>query len=334
MIPVPLYLRSSAFEIPPGRVPMEEIRRRERGRYAEQLAALTPALRTRLEAQLGVTSVAQHPGRPSELALPAVTRALERAGVQPAELGAILDYSTLPGDHPGVAALANQVQGALGADRAVPFGVSGSGCAGWLVALRVAATWLCAHGGATLLFGADCSPVVGRCSLPVSIMGDAASAAVLSVIPPRSTPRLRLLAVTTTTLGTHHALIRASGSPPRIEIDAGAFEQFVLPLHFVMCERVLTRALTEAARTRDSITHLVYPNTTALDRASVERALALPSARFPGPGPEQLGHAFANDLLINLPDPLALEPPATIAMVGVGSGFTWGAAILDVEPAA
>ncbi len=329
------YLRSVATAIPPTQLSRVTLRDREHDRYEAQLAALTPALRARLETQLGIENVTEHRGPPSELARTATARALERAGLAAHSLGAILDFSTMPGDYPAIAALTNQVQHDLGAERAVPFAVSGSGCAGGLLALRVAAAWLEAHGGSALLFGADCLPSDGRCSLPISLMGDAASAAVLSAEPPPAGGGLRLRAVTTTTVGQHHALVRAVGSPPRIEVDAAAFEERILPLHFVMCQRVLQRALAAAHRPASAITHLVYPNTTALDRSSVLRALDLPGAELCGPGPTHLGHAFANDLFINFPDLAQLEPATTIAMLGVGSGFTWGAAIFDVEaPAA
>jgi 3-oxoacyl-[acyl-carrier-protein] synthase III len=164
-------------------------------------------------------------------------------------------------------------------------------------------------------------------------MGDAASAVVLSAGPALTGPRIVVRAVTTTTLGTHHALVRAAGCPPRIEVDAAAFERNILPVHFVMCERVLSRALDQAGIRREAISHLVYPNTSALDRSSVARALGFPPEALTGPGPRHLGHAFASDLLLNLPERTTLEPGTTVALLGVGSGFTWGAAILDVEPA-
>ena len=327
-----IHILGSAAEIPSERVPTSTIVEAERERYEAQLGALSPAVRARLESQLGIEAIRCHSGVPSRLASIAAARALRAAGVDAGQIDALIDCSTMAGDHPGIAALANQIQAELGATRAVPFAVQGSGCAGLLVAMRVACSWLQDRGGPVLLFGADCVPSGSRCSLPISIMGDAASAIVLDLAPPVGRAHYVLRAVTTTTLGVHHALVHAANHPPRIEVDAAAFEQRILPLHFVMCERVLTRALAEAERPRSSVTHVVYPNTTALDRASVGRALGFVPEQLTGPGPRDLGHAFANDLLINLPDPAVLPPSSMVAMLAVGSGFTWGAALFEVEP--
>ena len=333
MVGSSIYLRGIGTALPPERISVAAVLRQEGDRYERQMAALTPAFRRRLEAGLGIDEVAIHRGSSSSLALEAVARAVEHAGIRPSEIDAIIDFGTWPGDYPAIWCLANQIQAELGSPRATPLGVHGSGCAGLHLALRVAEAWLRRPADGprhALLVASDCVPVGGRVSLPVSIMGDAASALVISTDPGPSRPVVRLGAVATTTVGTHHALLRAEGAPPRIEVDAAAFEASILPIHFVMCQRVLQRALSHADHGIDNLGALVYPNTTALDRQSVARALSIPPDRVCGPGPATLGHAFANDLVINLPHFATLSIPTAIGLLAVGSGFTWGASVLHV----
>jgi hypothetical protein len=89
--------------------------------------------------------------------------------------------------------------------------------------------------------------------------------------------------------------------------------------------------LRAANRSAETVTGLVYPNTSALDREQVLRALPLPQARLYGPGPAQLGHTLGNDMIVNLPPLWTADGPGpdeTTALIAVGSGFTWGASII------
>jgi hypothetical protein len=65
---------------------------------------------------------------------------------------------------------------------------------------------------------------------------------------------------------------------------------------------------------------------------SVARALEFDQKLLLGPGPRNTGHAFANDLLINGDSLFKLNTPegrVHSAWLAAGSGFTWGAAIID-----
>jgi len=146
---------------------------------------------------------------------------------------------------------------------------------------------------------------------------------------PENAPRISGLACST--LGTYQEVIRLDGHPPQLQIDGHRFESKVLPLHFVMSQRVLSRALARAHQRIEDIDALVYPNTTALDRESVIRALGIRPERLSGPGPAELGHVFASDMVINLPSSSptgAPDPARCTALLAVGSGFTWGACIV------
>ena len=268
---------------------------------------------------------------PSEAGRLAAARALDGAGLEPIAIDAIIDFSTLPGDHPGVWSLAHKLQADLGCCNALPMSVTGSGCAGFFVALRVAAALLRSEfpQGAALLVASDRVASGGRCSLPISIMGDAASAIVVSMRAPAQRSCARVAGLCATTLGAHHDIVTLRGLPPVIEVDAAAFEAKILPLHFIMCHRVLGRALSQARRQLRDVSAVTYPNTTRLDRESIMRALSLSPSMLSGSGPEAQGHAFASDLIINLPRIWGEWDGECVAVLGVGSGFTWGACILE-----
>ena len=57
------------------------------------------------------------------------------------------------------------------------------------------------------------------------------------------------------------------------------------------------------------------------------RSLGIGVERLSGPGPRFVGHAFASDLVLNFPE-VPPDPEHCVALLAVGSGFVWGAAIV------
>jgi 3-oxoacyl-[acyl-carrier-protein] synthase III len=334
--PLPLDLCSIGLSIPEERLPTSVLLEQERATYETQLAALSPSLRQRLEGQLGIDSVAimSRESSPWHAEIAART-ALERAGISPRALGLIVDYSTLATDTPEVWALSHYLQGALNAPAALALGTRGSGCAGLHLALLVTEALMQSRPEVdyALLVAADRAPDQGRCCLPISLMADAASALVVARTE-RHKERLGCIrGVMVEQCGKLANVLRAERTPLRMAIDGGAFERQVLPVHFVMLHRLLTRLSRRLDLSAKDITAYVYPNTTALDRTSIARGFDIPESALVGPGPRQLGHAFASDLLINA-ERLLLdnsEPGRkTSAWLAAGSGFTWGAAIIEI----
>ncbi len=324
---------SAAAVLPPSRMPLSAVIAAESDRYRTQLEALSPHFRRRIVAGLGIESVGVHDRVASTLAAEAGRRALERAQVSAEEVRLILDYSTLAGDYPGLWSLANKVQADLGCADAAALTTSGSGCAGLHLGLRVALAMMQSDPAldVALLVASDCVGDRGRACLPISILGDGASAIVLGRGDRAPATAPRILGLACSTLGAYQEVIRLDGSPPQLQIDGHRFESKVLPLHFVMSQRVLARALARAQKRVEDIDALVYPNTTALDRESVVRALGIAPERLSGPGPSELGHVFASDMVINLPPSLPTgtpDPAQCTALLAVGSGFTWGACIV------
>ncbi len=263
----------------------------------------------------------------------AAKRALHAANLSGAQLGLIIDYTTFATDCPRIWSLGHDIQQCLDATDALVLGIHGSGCCGLHIALRTAQAFFSSDPDLrfALLVASDRAPEGGRVCLPISIMADAASALIVARVEITPAPIGRLRAVLTQSAGRFVDVISTSPLSAAITIDAGKFEQQLLPLHFVVLNRLLRRALAAADLSQHELSALVYPNTSELDRQSVVRALGFDSGSLLGPGPAHHGHAFANDLIINaqaLFDSNGSRSCAHSAWLAAGSGFTWGAAIV------
>jgi 3-oxoacyl-[acyl-carrier-protein] synthase III len=335
-IPTALDILGLGIVVPEDRVSIEAIYEQEGERINGQLAQLTPAFRERLTTNLGISCVASFGAMSSCAAGRTAARlAVERAGLQPDCIGCILDYSTYAVDRPGVWSLAHDIQGHLDVATAFSLGVCGSGCAGLHAALLVASAMFSAHPTlqAALLVAADRAPNAGRSCLPISLMADAATAMVVARTGTYPHPLGRIRSIAMQQNGIFSNLLLADSDPPRMTIDAEAFERKVLPQHFVMLHRVLMRALTQANLQLSDLDGVVYPNTTALDRNGLARGFGFSETMLVGPGPNGLGHAFANDMLINaatLFDAPSDNARRVTAWLAAGSGFSWGAAIVEL----
>lgn len=315
--------------------PAEFIMKREAARTEAQLGALSADFRARLLPNLGIESVlcdSQTSSR--ERGMQAAQRALDAAGIDGKKLGLIIDFTALAEDASDLGSLAHHVQHLVQATNAFVFGVRGAGCCGFHVALNVAQAFFSSDQRLqfALLVAADRAADSGRMCLPVSIMADAASAMVVAR-PGYVSHRVGCVrAVITQTSGRFSDVIATDPVTHHVVIDSGTFERQIVPLHFVVLNRLLDKALKATELTRADISAIVYPNTTLLDRMSVARALEFDPSLLAGPGPRNYGHAFANDLLINassLLDRESRQGHVHSAWLAAGSGFTWGAAIID-----
>jgi 3-oxoacyl-[acyl-carrier-protein] synthase III len=334
--PVPLDILGLSSLVPEGRLPLAKVLECEKPFYDEQIAALSDPFRARLLDGLGIESVATFGSLSSKDAAERVARqALDRASLAPKDLDLIIDYSTLATDCPRIWSLAHYLQGRFEASNALALGAYGSGCAGLHLALLLAKNLFVAQPNLdyALLVAADRAPDGGRCCLPVSIMADAATALVIGRAKNSERHFGRIHSVQTQQIGGFSDLLVVDPSPCRMRIDAAAFERQVLPVHFFMLNRLISRVLRVTGIDSTKLSTYVYPNTTALDRQSLARSLRVEDANFLGPGPSHLGHAFANDLVINAENYLlsAKDGPSSYgAWLAAGSGFTWGAAIVEV----
>lgn len=322
--------------VPDGRISIAAIFDQEREHIDRQLAQLTPAFSDRVQANLGIECVACFgTSTSSEAGRTAATRAFAQSGLHPDQFAFVLDFTTYAADRPGIWSLAHDIASHIELPRALCLGAHGSGCAGLHAALINASSLLAElpDGQAALLVAADRAPERGHSCLPISIMADAATALVLVKAGTTARPLARVSAVALQHIGQFANVLTVAGNPPRMQVESATFERNVMPLHFVMLHRVLARALSQAEIRAKDLDGVVYPNTTRLDRLGILRGFGFTESMLLGPGPCDLGHAFANDMLINASamfdsDAVNSQCQKT-AWIAAGSGFSWGAAIVE-----
>ncbi len=332
----PINIAAYGLSCPSTTCSITQLLDHESSRVQSQLDVLSDPFRNRLLSQLGLSAIACDQAMSSrERGRDAAGQAMIRSGVNQGDIGLIIDYSTYAADAPTLWSLGHDIKEQLGTSNALVLGASGSGCCGLHLAFRTAQAFFAAdsHLRAALLVASDRAPDGGRVCLPISVMSDAASALIVTRAggPHRRIASLRAVALQSS--GRFVDVLSSSNDPPAISIDGASFERHLMPLHFVALNRVLTRALDASKVPLESISDLVYPNTTQLDRHSACRALQFDLTRLTGPGPANLGHAFANDLVINAQTLFSRQPGSNSsysAWLAAGSGFTWGAAIVEI----
>jgi 3-oxoacyl-[acyl-carrier-protein] synthase-3 len=260
--------------------------------------------------------------RLSDLAAAAGAAALDRAGVEPADLDLVL-AATITADEltPN---LAPQVAYSLGASRAGAFDI-GAACTGFLSALATGAAWIEAGRAArVLVVGADAmsrlTDVSDRQTAP--LFGDGAGAVVLGMGASG-----RLAPVVLHHDARHAGLIVARRDRGVVEMDGR--ETF---RHAV---NRLTEATEEAIEAADlaleQIDVFVYHQANARIIRAVGARLGLDPARVV----ECIGE-LGNTAAATLPLALAhaeadgrLRPGARALLAAFGAGFTWGATVLE-----
>src|SRR5437763_4720648 len=158
---------SAACHVPPHRRSVSEL-------FHEERVQATPQTLTRL----GIDQVPLCNGEGgSFMALAASQEALQRAGIDAAQLDVIVDYTILPQEYLVPAwNMGNKLQHELGAKKAFTVVFSGGGATNFLVALASATAMLQANDSlkTALLVGADvtiCGSRVLNPSDPVSVVG-------------------------------------------------------------------------------------------------------------------------------------------------------------------
>lgn len=332
---LPINIVSYGLSIPTTSRSVARVFELEAERVASQLAALSAPFRERLMSQLGLTEIVREETSDSrQRGRIAAEQAMAR--VNPREVGFIIDYSTYAVDAAVLWSLGHDIQNHIGASNAVVVGTRGSGCCGLHLAFCAAQAFLQSAPSScvALLVASDRAPDTGRACLPVSVMADAASALVVTRADSPLLPIACVRAVAIQCSGRYVDVLTSTTGPAAISIDAAAVEQQLAPLHFVALNRVLSRSIEGSGMSKSDISALVYPNTTLLDRQSACRALNFDPSLLVGPGPSKLGHAFANDLVINaqcLLESRLTERRRCSAWLAAGSGFTWGSAVVEVS---
>jgi 3-oxoacyl-[acyl-carrier-protein] synthase III len=326
-----IRLVATAYALPDEIEDVSAVLERERGRADDALQAISPSLRGRVEAGLAIQHVRVcRPGqRPFRLAAAAAREALNRAGLPPGRVDLIIDYSTLPGPEAAHAPLAHALAADLGLEASLNLNLKYSGCAAFHVAVKLAAGLMNSDEQlrVALLVAGDSAPEGSRSLLPITIQGDAGSAALLCRDSARGA---EIVATEVMTLGRLHGLIeytRDEHGRPVLAVDATRVEEEVLPVYYLHFHRLVGKVLESAGLSRDAVALVVYANVSGSDSRGFARSLGFDPAIVRTPGLRDCGHTFASDLVLNytmLEAAGQVKPGDWLLFAAAGIGFTWG----------
>jgi 3-oxoacyl-[acyl-carrier-protein] synthase-3 len=274
----------------------------------------------------------------SSLALAAAREALQRAGVEAAQLDVIIDYSILPQEFLVPAwNMSNKVQHELGATKAFTVGFSGGASANFLVALSSAAAMLQTDGKvkAVLLVAGDVAIRGNRIpsgSEPVTVLGDSASAVVLK----RDAERAIVVDVEIETRGENHDLYYIPGGALahdepdryRVMIDGARYEAALNSDHL---KDVVDRLLQRNGLRISEVSCVVMPNVSQKHHEHIEEMLGLDTGQVCVCKLRDHGHLQGTDLVLNyqsLIERNSLEPGKHVLIVSDGMGSMSAAALL------
>lgn len=326
-----IALAGCAYALPAASEDVASVLTRERARVEEVLGVVTPGLRRRVEAGLGIerVRVCATGEEPYHLARRAALEALAKAAIPASAVDLVVDYSTLPGrpsvQHP----LAHRLATDLGLEASLNLNLEFSGCAAFHLAVKLATSLMRQDDRlrVALLVAGDTAPEGSRSLMPITVQGDAGSAVVLSADAPASP---EIVATEVLTLGALHDLIvldHDSRPAPVLRVDARRLEESVVPIYYLHFERLVERVMREAGIERGDVACVVYSNVSAGDRDGFARCLRFDSSRVRTPGLADCGHTFASDLALNyarLADAGTVGPGEWILFAAAGMGFTWG----------
>jgi 3-oxoacyl-[acyl-carrier-protein] synthase-3 len=327
-----LRIVSTAYAVPPTVVPASIVMERESARIEAALRPLSPALRDRVVAGLGLEQVRVcDTVEPYGLALQAVESALSDAGLTPRDVGLIIDFSTIPSESRPYLPLSQKLAADLKIDESLNFGFKVGGCAGLHLALKNASALMNADEGIhhALLVTADSPPAGSRSLFPISIQGDAAGAVVLSR---RAGQGPTVLASEVVTLGHLHDVITIAHTDGHrgemvIQVDSAKIEAELMPIYYLNFHRLMHKVLEKALLTPADIDHYIYTNISRNDREGFIRSLNIPADKVPHTRLAEYGHTFAADPIINYTD-LRREgrilPGQVLLLASAGIGFSWG----------
>jgi len=326
-----IRLAGAAYALPDAVLHTFAVLGQERERADAALRALSPSLRRRIEAGLDIRTVRAcgSAREPFHLASAAAREALQRAGLAPDRVNLIIDYSTIPGSDGAYSPLAHQLAAELGLESSLNLNLKFSGCAAFHLAVKLAVALMSTDDElrVALLVAGDSAPEGSRYLLPITIQGDAGSAAVLSRDATRGP---EIVSTDVITLGSLHGLIEhrvGHGGRPVLEVDAVRVEEEVLPVYYLHFHRLVSRALDAAGVSRAAVSRVVYSNVSGSDRDGFARSLGFGPGVVCTPGLLDCGHTFGSDMILNyrmLDARGAIRAGDWLLFAAAGIGFTWG----------
>ncbi len=330
-----IRLAATAYHLPPTVETVASIMERERQRVESALDAVGPILRRRAIDELGIDRVRVCGALdPYELMVRAATAALAEANLAGRHVDLIVDYSTLPGETGVWAPLAPRLSSDLGAETSLNLSSKFGGCAGFHLAVKQATALMRTDPRlkVALLVATDSPPPGSRSLLPITIQGDAGSAAVLRCDDGDGP---EIVATEVLTLGHLHGVITLEPGPHgcglELRLDARQVEDAVMPVYRLHFHRLVQKILSDARLTLSDIDHFVYSNLSESDRNGFVRALGIPQEKMRPTSMRDYGHTFASDLVINYTDLRRdghVRAGQWLLFASAGIGFTWGVTLV------
>lgn len=305
---------------------------RENSRVEAALRPLSARAQQKAKDGLGLERVRVCGAKqPFDLVLEAARAALHEAATSPQDVDLIVDYSTFPGEDSHQVSFAHKLSAELGAETSLNISFKAGGCAGLHLAIKTAVAYMSTDPGieTALLVTGDTPPQGNRTLLPVTVQGDAGSAAVLR----RQAAGPEILDVRALTLGHLHdaiSLVRTNGHLS-IAVDALRIEEAVMPIYYLNLYRLVQEALASTSLRLEEIDHFIYSNISQRDRDGFRRILSLSDHRLPVTPMAEYGHTFASDLIINyvtLRREGKIRPGQLLLFASAGIGFTWGVTLV------
>lgn len=325
-------LVAAAYAIPPGEEAVDAIMEREQARIEKALSPLSPESRQKAINGLGMNRVRVCGEKKLyDLVLEAASKAIGEAGVTGKAINLIIDYSTWSSDNSQGLSFAHRLSVDIGAETSMVLSFKVGGCAGLHVAIKTALGWMAADESIkmVLLVTGDAAPEGNRSLLPITIHGDAGSAAVLRRDGPDGLSLLNVQAMTLGHLQNAITMSRTNGRPD-IVVDALCMEREVMPVYFLNMLGVINQALSAASLNLKDIDHFIYSNISRRDREGFCKMVGLPKGSLPPTPMAEFGHTFASDLLINYVNMRRdglIRPGQLLLFASAGIGFSWGATI-------
>lgn len=266
----------------------------------------------------------------SDMSIAAGRQALDRAGVHPADLDAVI-VATFTPDQP-LPSTALMVTAALGADRAMPIDLSQSACAGGIYGILLAAHLLQNDAFTNILvIGADSG---SRVTDPADrgtrvFFGDAAGAAVLRP----TAGGFGLLSWDTGSALSYEVEIPAGGSRRPTTADTLSERGQFLKMNGKAVWNMATEQLPDSIRRTalragiglDDVQHFLLHQANLNIINATADALGVPAGRVPTTV-GRLGNTGAASMFTVLHEAMetTLRHDDVLIMAGIGAGFLWG----------
>lgn len=258
--------------------------------------------------RLGIQQVPIRNGETaSNMAVAAAREALQKAGVNPAQVDVIIEYSILPQEYlVPVWNMSNKVQAEVGAGKSFVVGFSGGGASNFLVALNCGVALLQENENlkTALLVTGDVT-IPGNRVLnpadPVTVLGDAASAVVLR----RGASGSVVMDTELWSEGANHDICYIPGGSLvhpddlglyRLELDKARYDAFP---RVPTLQKVSRTLLDRSGLQLDDVASVVSPNISAEDHQQLQPIFGGKIAGVCASNRETHGHLQGSDFVLN-----------------------------------